>query len=247
MGKEDLQFLTGYDGPAFTAYSVPHILALVSIAAAAALAAFFGARASQRNRRIGAMVLALLWGGLELYWTITSLDTCERTRDCLPLHLCDISAILTVVALATHRQIPFEFIYFFGLGGTLQALFTPDLPFGFPSESFFRFFVSHGGVIVAVAYLIAGFRLRPKPVSVVRTIAIGYGYLVAISLFNWLLGTNYVYTCSKPASATLFDKLGPWPWYVIFASFIAVVNILILYLPYWWLDRRAKRLRPDIE
>ncbi|MGI8908650.1 MAG: TIGR02206 family membrane protein [Candidatus Sumerlaeaceae bacterium] len=247
MGKEDLVFLTMDSAPTFVPFSVQHLLALLCIATLAAGAVVLGHRVTPSSRNRGALALAVLWGGAELYWVLTSLDACDRIRDCLPLHLCDLSVAMTVLALVTHRQIPFEFAYFFGIGGTLQALFTPDLPFGFPTESYFRFFIGHGGIIISVAYLIAAFSLRPTRASVIRMIAVGYAYILAIGAFNWLADTNYAYICRKPSNPSLFDRLGPWPWYVLLASLIAVANILLLYLPYWWMDRRAKRIQARTE
>lgn len=239
--SSNLQNLTGFTLPGFERFSFSHLGALFCIAVAVLLAVILGRRTPLRFRRWIGFGLAAAWGSIELYWIADNLGACERTRDCLPLHMCDISVIVGVLALATHWKPAFEFLYFFGLGGTAQALATPDLPFGFPSEPYFQFFVGHGGIIIATAYLIAAFELRPYWLSVRRMILVGYGYLGVISTFNWLAGTNYAYTCRTPPLPTLFDRLGPWPWYVFFASLIAVANILILYLPFWWIDRRNAR------
>ena len=32
---------------------------------------------------------------------------------------------------------------------------------------------------------------------------------------NRLLGSNYMFTMHKPASASLLDILGPYPWYLL--------------------------------
>jgi hypothetical integral membrane protein (TIGR02206 family) len=248
MDSTDFNFVSGYSLPAFQRFSIAHCVAVACIFAAALLAAWVGRRLSVVARRRTALVLAVLWGGIELYWILSNMGACERTRDCLPLHMCDLSIIVGVLALATHRQVLFEILYFFGLGGTTQALATPDLPFGFPSEPFFQFFVGHGGIVVSTAYLIGAFSLRPTWLSVRRVIAIGYAYLALIAAFNRVAGTNFAYTRSKPPFGSLFDYLGPWPWYVMIASLIAVLNILVLYLPYWWLDhhRRDRTQAPDL-
>lgn len=41
----------------------------------------------------------------------------------------------------------YEIAYFWGLGGTLQAVLTPDLQHGFPSLVYVNFFLGHGLVI----------------------------------------------------------------------------------------------------
>jgi hypothetical integral membrane protein (TIGR02206 family) len=246
MSPGQFDLLTGAT-PAFKLFSTVHILTLLCIAVLAALAVMAGRRLPVRWRKVVAVVLAVLYGGAELYWMIKNMGTCDRVRDCLPLHLCDVSVIMTVIALATHWRFPFEFAYFFGLAGTLQALVTPDLPFGFPSESFFQFFVGHGGIIIAVAYLISAFALRPYWRSLLRMIATGYVYLIIVGLLDWRTGTNYGYLRAKPTHASLLDHMGRWPWYLLGLQVIAVFNLLLLYLPYWLIDLRRKRIVPVTE
>ena len=57
----------------------------------------------------------------------------------------------------------YELAYFWGLGGTVQAVLTPDLDTRFPSFDFFRYFIAHGGIVVSVLAMTIGLRLRPQP------------------------------------------------------------------------------------
>jgi hypothetical integral membrane protein (TIGR02206 family) len=66
-------------------------------------------------------------------------------------------------------------------------------------------------------------------------------YLFVITVINYLLGSNYMYTLSKPSSASILDLMGPWPWYVFFAEFLALGMFLLLYLPFALADRRTRR------
>ena len=61
-----------------------------------------------------------------------------------------------------------ELAYFWGLGGTVQALLTPDLAAGFPAWEFIQFFWSHGGVLLSIVYLIAVQGFRPRPGCILR-------------------------------------------------------------------------------
>ena len=51
----------------------------------------------------------------------------------LPLHMCGFSLIASTYALYTKSQTAFELSYFWGLGGALQAIITPD-PGRFPLD-----------------------------------------------------------------------------------------------------------------
>ena len=68
----------------------------------------------------------------------------------LPLHLCGIEAFLVAYILARRSYAAFEVAYFWGMGGTLQAIVTPDLELGFPSRAYVTFFLGHGLAIIGV-------------------------------------------------------------------------------------------------
>ena len=57
----------------------------------------------------------------------------------LPMHLCDWATITVVLALCFRWQWSYELAYFWSLGGTLQALLTPDIVADFPTIWFLVF------------------------------------------------------------------------------------------------------------
>src|ERR1700760_3841679 len=80
----------------------------------------------------------------------------------LPLNLCDWTCAALILALTTRKQFAYELGYFWGLGGTLQGVLTPDTTYDFPDAQFVFFFIEHGGVIAALLYLTLGSGLRPR-------------------------------------------------------------------------------------
>src|SRR5437660_779923 len=59
----------------------------------------------------------------------------------LPMQLCDWTMIIVTVALLSGgRARLLEVAYFWGIGGSLQAILTPNLQFGFPDFRFLSFF-----------------------------------------------------------------------------------------------------------
>lgn len=150
----------------------------------------------------------------------------------LPLQLCDVAVLVAAAALWTRRPLLVELAYFWGLAGTIQALITPDLPQSFPSYPYFQYYVVHGGVVAAALVLVVGLRIRPRPWSVVTVGALTIAYTAFVGLVDALTGADYMYLRAKPLSATLFDVLGPWPWYLASASAIGIALLAILDAPF---------------
>lgn len=150
----------------------------------------------------------------------------------LPMHLCDWAWICCVLALCGRWQLPYELAYYWGLAGTVQAVLTPDLPYGFPHPFFFTFFISHCGLVVAVVFMTFGKKMRPRPGSVWRAFGWLQIYFIAAASVDVVFGANYGYLCRKPAGSSLLDHMGPWPWYLAVAEVLALAMFWLLYLPF---------------
>ena len=100
-------------------------------------------------------------------------------REMLPMQLCDWTMIAVVVALLKeNRKRWLEVAYFWGIGGSLQAILTPNLQFGFPDFRFFTFFLDHGAIVAGIIYLMLSRKFRPTLTSVWRTLLWSEIYLV---------------------------------------------------------------------
>ena len=172
--------------------------------------------------------------------------------EALPMHLCD-WAVFVVGAALLHRadvfrfgngQLVYELAYFWGLGGTLQAVLTPDTAEDPGSPFFISFFLSHCGIIASVLFLTLRFGLRPARGAVWRAWGWSQFYLLCAGAVNWLAGTNFGYLARKPRQSSLLDLLGPWPWYLLVLEALALVLFTLLDLPFWR-TRRPRRAAPS--
>ena len=178
------------------------------------------------------------------YWLIVSQGWLSGGT-ILPMNLCDWTALATIVTLVHPNQQSYELAWFWSLSGTLQALLTPDLAYGFPDLRFVVFFAFHAGVIASVLYLTVGLRLRPRPASIPRVLAWSFAYLLAALVTNAVLHTNFGYLRAKPAEPSLLDFLGPWPVYLFALAALGVVYVLLLYSPFLAVDlAKARRRNP---
>jgi hypothetical integral membrane protein (TIGR02206 family) len=158
----------------------------------------------------------------------------------LPLNLCDWATIAVVVTLLNPNQKSYELSYFWALAGPLLASITPDLEYDFPDSRFLFFFFYHATIIASVLYVTFGLGMRPVPGSIRRVLLWTLAYVAVAGTADWLLGTDYGFLRAKPAVATLFDAMPPWPWYIGECFAIGVAAMLVLYAPFFIADRWRK-------
>jgi hypothetical integral membrane protein (TIGR02206 family) len=158
----------------------------------------------------------------------------------LPLDLCDVVLFIVVIALVAPRPWALEAAYYLGLGGSGMALVTPDVG-DVRAYAVIQFFVAHGAVVGSVLFLVRAGALRPRRGSWWRVFLALNAYAAAVLVFDLWTGTNYMYLREKPASGSLLDWLGPWPWYVLAGDALALVLLWLLELPF---RRGARRADP---
>ncbi len=228
---------------AFHPFSLQHLITLVAGALVLGVLTVAGKRGGN-SRTVATGVLA--FANLSAYplnvaaWL--SLDASNTLNNLIPLHLCDLAAIIAGFALLTRRPLLCSLTYFWGLAATLQALFTPAITVGFPSPPYVMFFVQHFAVVGAALFLpiVDGWRPR-QPLWLAPLEAFGWaiGYVIMVMSLNRLLGTNYGFTSHPPANPSLLDHLGAWPWYIVSSLAIALALFFLLALPF----RRAGKCK----
>jgi hypothetical integral membrane protein (TIGR02206 family) len=155
----------------------------------------------------------------------------------LPLQLCDWGMVVVIVAMLTGNQRWFEVAYFWGIGGTLQAVLTPNLRFGFPDWRFISFFTSHSGIIIGVIFLMLTRRYRPYPMSIVRTFIWSELYFVVTMIADELTGFNYGFLLHKPEAFSILSFLSDSrPLYLLEMHGVALLFFLGLYAPFAIVD-----------
>ncbi|MDP0490760.1 MAG: TIGR02206 family membrane protein [Verrucomicrobiota bacterium JB023] len=166
----------------------------------------------------------------------------EDLDNLLPLHLCDVMGFVAAFALLSRHPLLCELTYYLGLGATLQGLLTPNLPYDYPHPVFFSFFQLHAAVVGAALLLPLGDGWRPRrPLwkSILRVILISDLYLLTVYFLNLRLDTNFAFVMHKPENPSLFDHLGPHPWYLLTVQALAILVMALLSLPF--ISRRQSR------
>jgi hypothetical integral membrane protein (TIGR02206 family) len=226
----------------FRVFGPSHLAALGATAAVTAALVLLARRArSPRLVRVAALSLVGLLLLAEAAVVILAARTDLPTlKDHLPFQLCDWVIFAAAAALAWRRQLPYEIAYFWGLSGTLQALLTPDLAEDFPNPHFLTFQALHAGAVVAILFLTLGLGMRPRWRSLWRAWLWLQVYVASTAAIDRLLASNYGYLLAKPVQASLYDYLGPWPWYIVTLEALSLALFLLCYLPFALLDRRRR-------
>ncbi|WP_257009507.1 YwaF family protein [Bacillus sp. 7884-1] len=148
----------------------------------------------------------------------------------IPLELCSISLILSVLLLLTRKKVIYEILLFTALLGASQAIFTPLLNFNFPHFRFFHFFYTHLMMIWVVFYFTWVKGYRPTIWSVVKLFVFLNVLMPIIMLINKAVDGNYMFLSHKPNSASLLNLLGPYPWYILSLEFLLITLSLVVWL-----------------
>ena len=150
----------------------------------------------------------------------------------LPLHLCDVAAYVSALALWLRTPILVELTYFWGIAGTANGVITPDIGDHFPTYPFFQYFIQHGAIPAAALLLVVGLKIYPRQWAVLRVIAFSLALLVIDAFANLLTNGNYLFLRSVPPGPNLLSVLGPWPWYIVWAAVVAIGIFVLLDAPF---------------
>jgi hypothetical integral membrane protein (TIGR02206 family) len=234
-------FTANYTGPAFVLFGSFHLAALACIVALNLFLLQLRNSSESTKHNIRWTMALVLWGN-EIGWHIWNAAVGRWTiQTMLPLHVCSILVWLGALMLVTKSYSIYEFMYFIGIGGALQALLTPDIGiYGFPHFRFFQTFISHGLIVTAAIYMTTVEGFRPTWKSFVRVAVLTNVYMVIVFFINSTIGSNYMMINGKPATASILDLLPPWPIYIIYMEVLGIVTFLLLYIPFIIKDWRAK-------
>jgi hypothetical integral membrane protein (TIGR02206 family) len=181
-----------------------------------------------RKVEIGIGISLIVIEGCYHIWMVVN-DMWEVSH-AIPLELCSLSLILSVLLLLTRKKIIYEILLFTALLGASQAIFTPLLNFEFPHFRFFHFFYTHLMMIWVVFYFTWVQGYRPTIWSVIKLFIFLNILLPIIMFINKLVDGNYMFLSHKPNSASLLNLLGPYPWYILSMEFLLITLSLIVWL-----------------
>jgi hypothetical integral membrane protein (TIGR02206 family) len=236
-------FATNYQGPAFELFGTAHFVALGALVLLNLFLLLFKNASDSTKSAIRWMLAFILlvneiawhyWNYIYGKWTIQTM---------LPLHLCSLLVWTGAFMLVTKNYRVYEFMYFMGIAGAIQALAIPGIGYyNFPHFVFFQYFLSHGLIITSAIYMTVVEGLRPTWKSMLRVAIWMNIYVVIVYFINIAIDSNYLMINYKPDTPSLLDLLPEWPIYIVYMELIGVISMLLLYLPFVVKDLRSRYL-----
>ncbi|MBG7608112.1 MAG: TIGR02206 family membrane protein [Verrucomicrobia bacterium] len=193
------------------------------------------AKRSEKNQRFVTAIIAFLCLASYPFALFAWRGYPVALDNVLPLHLCDLAAIVAGFALFTRKPILLTLTYFWGIAATTQALLTPAISIGPPSLPFIHFFIQHFAIVAAALYIPIVLKWRPKtpwwrsPLEVFGISILYHTFSLAV---NTALKTNFAFSSRPPDNPSLIDHLGAWPLYLFAMQGLALVLYLLLALPF---------------
>lgn len=234
-------FAADFQGRPFELFGNTHLAAIGALVFLNLILISFR-NASDGTKATVRWLLALILIGNEVAWHYWNFVYGTWTiQTMLPLHLCSLLVWTGALMLMTKNYRVYEFMYFMGIAGAIQALATPGIGiYGFPHFVFFQYFLSHGLIISSAIYMTVVERFRPTARSLLRVAIWMNVYVVIIFFVNIFLGSNYLLINEKPSTPSLLDLLPEWPLYILYMELIGIFTMFLLYLPFAAKDLRER-------
>jgi len=216
----------------FHMFGAAHWAVLAVLPALAGLLALLQRKVVRGTRLIRWLLAALLLFSAGSYYAHFAWEGDRMFPGHVPLELCDLSLMLTIVVLLRFRAALFDVVYYWALAGATMALLTPNI--GEQTTLFLAvvFFADHGLTVVAVLYLVWSGQARPRPGSLWRALLAVNAAALVVGAFDFVYKTDYMFLRTKPATGSLLDVFGPWPWYLVVSEGAGLALFALLYWPF---------------
>lgn len=227
------------DGVGFKLFGLLHISELVIAALLIVGLAIFFKKLSRQGREKMLIAIGVLLVIDELIKHIGSLANGLWEIGYLPMHICSISLILSVIYLMTKNKTIPQIIYCLGVPGACIALITPSWT-ALPLWNFMHLhsYTVHILLILFPILLVIDGE-RPSYKYFVGAYTAVLIYCIPTYFLNKLWNTDFVFLNGARDTPFEFlpDVLGD-PWYIFPCAAILGVLMVLMILPFYLSDRR---------
>lgn len=156
------------------------------------------------------------------YWSIS---------ENLPLHLCGMSGLIACFILFIKKKnVLFEFLFYAGIIGGIQAILTPQINnFDESNFEYIDYYFSHAAIIIVPIYMYKYLNYKLSRYSWIKVLLPLNILLALIMPLNFQINSNYMYLAYPPGVDNPLI-IGDWPFYIIYWEFIILIFTYTTYV-----------------
>lgn len=216
-------------------FSTEHLLSILIYSLFFILLIFIGNLFSKRFYPTFLGLIILIIKCIELF--IRHAIYSESIYNLLPLQLCNIALIFAILSIIFKYNFLFQLVFYFSIGAFFAIIFPEDIPQFYDFRNI-SFFLTHFFIIFAAWYEIIHFHFKPNLKGLFLSFLVLNIFLVISLKVNNMLGTNFMFTSTKPNVTSFLKYFGPWPYYIVVTEFIFIFLGYLYALPF-----RIKKLK----
>ncbi|HEU4885841.1 MAG TPA: TIGR02206 family membrane protein [Longimicrobium sp.] len=178
------------------------------------------------------MALGVLLAGTVAGWTAWRVARRDfDAREHMPLDLCNLSALLSLVYVLTGAPLLAVWMVCFAAPGGVVSMIAPDLDERHGRSTRAKFWIVHPGL---VGFGIATALSVPPPPRGGWMLGglwlLLAAYTAVVAVVDWRLRANYLFLRHKPPTRSPLDRMGPWPFYLFPLTAIIMATMILVFL-----------------
>lgn len=211
------------------AIAAPACLALIAMIVV--WARFYLTRDSESRLR-GALAAVALAGWVFMQvWYLLPVN--RDWGESLPLHICDIAALVMPLVLFGGPRWMRTLLYFWAFAFTTHGFITPVVEPDPALTRWWLFWFNHSVVFGGAMYDMVVRGYRPSARDLLIAIALSTLYFAVILPVDIAMDWNYGFLGrTNPEAPTLIDVLGPWPLRLLWIAPLAATALVLVWLPW---------------
>ena len=187
---------------------------------------------------LGTLLLVFYSSHYILRFALYGLDTII-----LPFHLCSISMAFAIYLLFSNNKSIYSFVLMTGILGSIISFGNPIIGYDSSYYRYYQFFFAHGILLITPLYYLIVFEWIPSKKEVLT----GYIILQVLAkfmlLFNYVMGTDFMFMFLDPAKIDKFPllkSLGGIPYYLIIAEIVIASYFYGSYKLFSYLNKKDR-------
>lgn len=228
----------------FTSFSPLHWTVIGVLALVIVVTMIFRARlrSNPRIRRYLPVWIGCVAWVLEIAYHVWTFSTHQDfIFNVVPLELCYIALLGTVVLAITRSHAVFEIYYFISVGALASVLFPAFGGYGPDHLRFWHYFMCHCYIIWLTAWYLGVEKYRLRRSAYLRLLVFLVPVAALARLVDWKFGVNYMFLAGPSSSSSPLDFLGGGVGYFVKLVIVALVIFALMYLVAPKEPRRSQR------